>query len=367
MNRSLALDLLFDDTQVDRVNDIHSYLEEPDCVDRNVALHRVTVFLTYGCNLDCPYCKTIARNEEELRLFPQKAETFNIDTFRAFLLSINGTPVHHLHFTGGEPAIVRDLARMVCLAKKQRVSYCSMTSNGTLPLKIYTDLVECGMDEIRISLDASEPEMGRLMSGNRHNAWRRAVETIQGLAALREKYPQFFMLVNAVISETNRHDIVNIVRFILELGVGDLRLLSVAAQKETLWDFPGAREAIHGIKALLMPYDSNAFPLLRKKLQSVFAPEEIGLKDAKAPDGKEWRCYVPLTERTVDSTFYYPCSTYLREGGKPLGMLSDTFDMQLDKTADFTHNFRPLADPLCVQYCSHCTKTFNILANNSRS
>jgi len=93
----------------------------------------VTVFLTYRCNLDCPYRKTITRTAEDLRAFPQKGVTYDYDSFRELLLRLGEAPIRHLHFTGGEAALVRDLPRMVRLAKERGVSWVSMTSNGTLP------------------------------------------------------------------------------------------------------------------------------------------------------------------------------------------------------------------------------------------
>src|SRR5262249_12203236 len=158
-------------------------LENVEAVDGSVPLHRVTVFLTYGCNLDCPYCKTIARSAEELRVFPQKAVRFTYESFERLLLSQEETPIRHLHFTGGEATLIRDLPRMLRLARERGVERLSITSNGTLPRQTYQALVESGMDEIRISLDAWEPEMGEALTG-RKKAWRTAVENIRFLAAL---------------------------------------------------------------------------------------------------------------------------------------------------------------------------------------
>src|SRR5262245_43619093 len=75
-HRSAVPDLLFEDIRDARVEDIRPYLEDPEDLDETAALHRVTVFLTYRCNLDCPYCKTIARTADELRTFPQKQITY---------------------------------------------------------------------------------------------------------------------------------------------------------------------------------------------------------------------------------------------------------------------------------------------------
>ena len=76
LHRSVVPDLLFEDVQATRIEDIRPFLGEPELIETRTPLHRVTIFLTYGCNLACPYCKTIARSAAELRVFPQKAATF---------------------------------------------------------------------------------------------------------------------------------------------------------------------------------------------------------------------------------------------------------------------------------------------------
>ncbi|HYF50659.1 MAG TPA: radical SAM protein, partial [Planctomycetota bacterium] len=152
-------DLLFDDVREERLEDIRSLLDSPQAIDANAPLHRVTVFLTYRCNLACPYCKTIARTKEELRERPQKGVTFAFEDFEAMFLSHAGTPIRHLHFTGGEAALIRELPRMIRLAKERGTECVSITSNGTLPPATYLAMLDAGIDEIRISLDAADPAL----------------------------------------------------------------------------------------------------------------------------------------------------------------------------------------------------------------
>ena len=63
-----APDLLFEEERDARVLEIAPLLAHPERLGPETPLHRLTVFLTYRCNLACPYCKTIARDEAELAL-----------------------------------------------------------------------------------------------------------------------------------------------------------------------------------------------------------------------------------------------------------------------------------------------------------
>ena len=105
---------------------------------------------------------------------------------------------------------------------------------------------------------------------------------------------------------------------------------------------------------------------MRRKIATVLSREAIGLEGLSGAAQADFRCYVPLTERTVDATYYYPCSVYLREGGAPLGMLAEPQDMQRAKSAAFVRQGACGSDPICRRYCLHCTKNYNLAANAAR-
>ena len=364
-HRSPVPDLLFEDIQAARVADIRPYLDQPEAIDEQTPLHRLTVFLTYACNLACPYCKTIVRSAEELRAFPQKQITYSQDRFRALLSSLEPGLIHHLHFTGGEATLVADLPNLVREAKARGVQKVSLTSNGTRPLSVYRALIESGLDEIRISIDARTPEVGLALT-QREGAWQASVAAIQGVAALRDAGAAVFLIANTVVGMRNRHDLAEIVRFLLSLGPNDIKLITEVQEKHALGDFPAAESVKNEITKMLDDYPPSAFPLLRRKIATVFTPETIGLGGVVGPEQTNWRCYIPLTERTVDGQSYYPCSVYLRERGKPLGAITDSPAEQRAKTAAFVREHDCLADPICQQYCLHCTREFNIAANQAR-
>lgn len=362
--RSAVPDLLFDDERDARVLELGALVDEPDALSAQTPLHRVTVFLTYRCNLDCPYCKTIARSDAELEARPQKRTSFDAAAFERLLSQHRGTPLRHLHFTGGEASLVPGFVELVRRAKQAGVERLSVTTNGTLPPARYLEFIAAGLDEVRVSLDAEEPGLGAALTG-RKAAWARAVETVRVLGAARASSVPFFLIVNSVVGRENRARLVELVTFLLSLGVDDLKLITNVDEKDSLGDFPEAARVKEGLDALLAKAPANAFPLLRRKLTTVFAPDAIGLTQVAPHD--DWRCFIPLTERTVDATSYYPCSVYLREGGAALGPLSDAPEAQRQRSARFVKEGRCLEDPICQRYCLHCTRAYNEAANAARS
>jgi len=149
--------------------------------------------------------------------------------------------------------------------------------------------------------------------------------------------------------------------------VDDIKLITAVDERDTLGRFPQIDAVVHAIDEVLSMHHPDAFPLLRRKLRTVFAPESIGLDTVHTTDRENWRCYIPLSERTVDAVYYYPCSVYVREGGRPLGRISDSPERQWANTANFVRHGRCLDDPICRKYCLHCTKAFNVAANEARS
>jgi MoaA/NifB/PqqE/SkfB family radical SAM enzyme len=256
---------------------------------------------------------------------------------------------------------------MVRLAKARGVEAVSLTSNGTLAPERYLELIAAGLTELRVSLDAKEALLGARLT-NRPGAFFATVRTLEALAAARRNGLSFTLIINTVVGLQNRQTLPELLRFLLRFGPDDVKLITEVDEKHRLGDFPEAPAVRAAVEAMLQNLPAQALPLLRRKLETVFARHAIGLEQtAPAPfSSKPWRCYIPLTERTVDRVSYYPCSVYLREGGKPLGSLEDSPEVQRERSAQFTRESDCLSDPICRKYCLHCTRSFNERANEVR-
>ncbi|MBX5480583.1 MAG: radical SAM protein [Myxococcaceae bacterium] len=360
-----APDLLFEEEQRARVAEIAPLLEHPEQITARTPLHRITVFLTYRCNLACPYCKTIARSAAELDARPHRRLTYDLASFEALLDAHRETPLRHLHFTGGEATLVPQLAAMIRRAKARGVGAVSLTSNGTLAPRLYVDLVKSGLTELRISIDAGDPALGEAMTG-RPGAFDAVMRTLHALAAERARGLRFAWILNTVVSEKNRARLPEILGSLLRFEPDDIKLITSVDLRGRLGDFPEAQAVRQELERMVAALPPEAMPLLRRKLQTVFAPDAIGLDRVRAAPARSWRCYIPLTERTVDRAHYYPCSVYLREGGAPLGPIDDPPHVQRERSARFVRESNCLSDPICRRYCLNCTRAFNERANEAR-
>jgi molybdenum cofactor biosynthesis enzyme MoaA len=362
--RSAVPDLLFEDTQDERLTELAPLLREPEALGPATPLDRITVFITYGCNLACSYCKAVPRGSAARGASPRAGRTFDLPGFDRLLDGHAGTPIRHVHLTGGEASLVRSLPAMVRCARARGVERLSLTTNGTLPPERYLALVDAGLDEIRVSLDAADRSRGDSLTG-REGAWSAAVRTLEALALARRSGARFFLIVNTVVTPANRRELPATLRFFLGFAPDDLKLITEVDGRDDLGSFPEAPLVRAGLEALLAEIPKGSFPLLRRKLRTVFAPNAIGLEAERPPPDRPWHCFIPLTERTVDTRHYYPCSVYVREGGAPLGPLSDPPSVQRARSVAFVRWADCLSDPICRRYCLHCTRTFNARANEA--
>lgn len=361
--RSPVPDLLFEDTQDRRIAELLPLLRHPETLGPATALDRITVFLTYGCNLACAYCKAVAPGAA-IRRNARGRTTFDPAAFERLLDAHAGTRIRHLHFTGGEASLVRELPAMVRAARARGVERLSLTTNGTSPPERYLALVDAGLDEIRVSLDAADRARGDALTG-RAGAWSAAVSTVETLGQARRRRGPPFLVVNTVVTRENRRALPATLRFLLGFAPDDVKLITEVDGRDDLGRFPEAPRVRAELEAVLAALSPAAFPLLRRKLRTVFAPDAFGLDAAHPPPQRPWRCFIPLTERTVDARHYFPCSVYVREGGAPLGPVSDAPERQRARTVAFVRGADCLSDPICRRYCLHCTRTFNARANEA--
>jgi wyosine [tRNA(Phe)-imidazoG37] synthetase (radical SAM superfamily) len=359
VTRSPVPDLIYEDYRDSRIQEINKHFRSP-MADLPSRWHRITLFTTYRCNLNCVYCKTIRITPGVP--YPAKSKELDLDGFQHILEMLSQRPVQHIHFTGGEATLVQELPAMVELARERGI-LCSITSNGMADPDIYERLVIAGINEIRISLDSHEPaEFDRIVRYPK--AYERVVMTLKLLASLRNKHRHHpFVIINMCIGNQNRHRLPEFIKQSLLLKPDDIKLITIVQERLTLGHFPEKQNIIEDVYRTLEQFPPSAFPLLRYKLKTVFSSEGLGLKELTSRQLIK-NCFIPLTERTLDTTYYYPCSVYLREGGVPLGRLNeDDLETQQKKILHFIQNSNCLEDPICREYCINCCQKFNQFAN----
>ncbi len=141
-------------------NRMRRYFEKPDEQLGPIA-HQEPVCLyletTNRCNLLCTTCPRTYEDLEPEADMPWELFTSLIDQYP----NIARVVLHGI----GEPMLVKDLAQRVKYLKDRKI-YVLFNTNGTLLTEANgRALIEAGLDELRVSLDAAESETFRMVRG----------------------------------------------------------------------------------------------------------------------------------------------------------------------------------------------------------
>lgn len=325
---------------------------------------RITAIITHRCNLRCVYCNgphlTLNRGDTERKKAMLKSD-MTLEQFAKLLTEAEKqAPIKHIHFTGGEPTLNPELPDMVKLANRHKI-LTSITTNGTTDLRLYNELVENGLTEVRVSLDASDQSAFDAIAGAA-DTFNKVMHTLSGMVWLREnRHPNLFIVINACVGKMNLAEIEKIVRFLISLQPNDVKLLVIAEEKAFVLHSQ-SQETLARLRGELARFPDDQFILLRTKIENLFNPLATGLGDEKTQQTMK-HCFVPMTERTVDSRNYYPCSIYVRYYGEPIGPMSDSFAEQQTRVMEFVRRHDCRQDPICREHCTNCCKVFNVRTN----
>jgi MoaA/NifB/PqqE/SkfB family radical SAM enzyme len=132
---------------------------------------------TNRCNLLCTTCPRTFEALEPPGDMPWELFTKIVDQFPHIARVV-------LHGVG-EPMMVRELARMIRYLK-ERGTYVLFNTNGTLLTRRKgQELIDSGLDELRVSLDAAEPRAFELVRGR--DMFARVVRNIRTFRAMQRE------------------------------------------------------------------------------------------------------------------------------------------------------------------------------------
>lgn len=286
-------------------------------------LSRCELILTGRCNFRCPYCRSVGgrdmssrRSEDTVRLWCEQG-------------------LRNIRFSGGEPTLYDGLVDLVARAKAGGVERIAISTNGSADPELYRALVDAGVNDFSISLDACCAEDGDRMAGGRRGAFERVEDAIRLLSGL------VYTTVGVVLTADNKERAEEIIGLADSLGVDDIRVI------------PAAQDGTR-LPALSVPDDLSArYPILRYRLNKLAAGEQV--RGLLAGDPR--RCGLVLDDMAVMGDQHYPCIIYLREGGAAIGKVGPAMREEREQWS-VSHDC--LADPICSRNCLDVCKDYNI-------
>jgi MoaA/NifB/PqqE/SkfB family radical SAM enzyme len=289
-------------------------------------LWRCELLLTDRCNFRCPYCRGVK---------PEYRGDMPYDRAEAVLRSWLSQGLKNVRFSGGEPTLYPGLEKLVGMAQRGGCSRIAVSTNGSADFQVYESLVQQGVNDFSISLDACCSSVGDTMSGVTH-AWEQVINNIRSISKIA------YTTVGVVLTDKNIETVAGIVELADSLGVSDIRVIPSAQSNSSLKNFTVNNEIL------------NKYPILKYRINN--------LREGKTVRGlsisDNHRCPLVLDDMAVIGNHHYPCIIYLREQGSQIGEFTTIEDVRKAREAWFqVHDC--YADDICRNNCLDVCRDYN--------
>jgi molybdenum cofactor biosynthesis enzyme MoaA len=238
-----------------------------------------------------------------------------------------GTGLKNIRFSGGEPTLWRGLPALVKHTKaKPSIERIAISTNGSAKRDLYQILLDEGVDDFSISLDACCSSTADKMAGV-GGKWETVVENIRFLSS------KTYVTVGIVITPENIAEGLKTVELAAELGVSDIRVISSAQWDGKMTDFVDNNIGL-----------MEKYPILHYRLMNMLKSRSV--RGIEEEDNNA--CPLVLDDMCIAGNHHYPCIIYFREGGKAIG----TVDRSIrTKRYDWYLKTDTHSDPICKKNC----------------
>lgn len=291
-------------------------------------LHRCELLLTDRCNFRCPYCRGLK---------PHLRGDLPTDEAENVVEEWIGAGLRNVRFSGGEPTLYDhdSLDRMIERCRVSGVHGLALSTNGSAPLSRYLSLIERGVNDLSISLDACCSATGDAMAG-RGGAWHHTLDVIRKLSG------RVYVTAGIVLTQDNMAEAMKTVMLAHNAGCSDIRIIPAAQDGKRLETMFIAQEV------------SEAHPILRYRLNNI----QIGRGVRGLLPSDNHHCPLVLDDMAVVSGEHYPCIIYLREQGDPIGAFTNMDDVRRARL-EWSESHDCYRDTICRQNCLDVCVDYN--------
>jgi len=296
-------------------------------------LWRCELLITSRCNFSCPYCRGVQSQYRGDMPCGQAIGTIQYWASQG---------LRNIRFSGGEPTLHKELPLFVKTAKNSNINRIAISTNGSASREKYDHLIDMGANDFSISLDACCATTFNKMIGKQQYSFDTLCETIRHVAS------RAYTTVGVVATEGNAEEMVRIINMASGLGVADIRIITAAQTERFLSEMDIAEDVL------------AKHPILKYRLDNAKKSRPVrGLHT-----GDSSRCSLVLDDMAVIGNDHYPCIIYLREGGKPIGQMTDDVRGQRERWSE-TH--RCDHDPICRKNCLDVCVDYNNTVRDYRN
>lgn len=294
-------------------------------------LKRCELILTQSCNFKCGYCRGIRDDY---------SKTLTLDEAKNIIDLWSNEGLENVRFSGGEPLMWKGIYDLVEYTRsKSTVNRIAISSNGSAPYKCYERLVDLGVNDFSISLDACCASTGDAIAGVK--LWQRVVDNIAKISKI------CYVTVGIVVTDTNQDEVSGIVDYAHNLGVSDIRLISAAQQDKEV----NLNVAL-GYK--------DVYPILKYRLNNF----ENGRNVRGLSENDTNKCPLVLDDMAIVGDYHFPCIIYMREQGNPIGKVGSNMR---EERLEWFKKTNTHCDSICKKNCLDVCIDYNnfVMKNNS--
>jgi molybdenum cofactor biosynthesis enzyme MoaA len=289
-------------------------------------LQRCELILTSRCNFKCPYCRGIRKDYDKELSFEEAKHIVDIWT---------SNKLHNIRFSGGEPTVWRNLPELVAYTKNKGVEHIALSTNGSQPFEYYKNLIDLGINDFSISLDACCSDFGDKMAGGINGIFEKIKSNIEKISKLS------YVSVGVVITEETISTVKDVVVFAHNLGVKDIRIIPSAQYNKMLETAKTLNEEI-----------LNSHPILKYRVENI--KNSIPVRGIEETDAR--RCPLALDDMVVVGDHHFPCIIHMREQGNPIGKVGDNIR---EERKEWFLNHNCYEDKICQNNCLDVCVEYN--------
>ena len=295
-------------------------------------MKRCEMIITEYCNFKCPYCRGL----KDWVYGDRKLKMLSLEEIKRYIdLWCEPLPLENIRFSGGEPTLHPDIVEIVRYAKSKGIKRIAISTNGSNKSELYFDLVQAGVNDFSISLDACCAEDGDKMAGDVKGSFDKVIENIRYISKMT------YVTVGVVLTPENVQRTIDTIKLADSLGVSDIRIISAAQWNEPI-------EALGNVPEELM----NKYPILKYRVNHF--REGVNVRGMTEMDYS--KCALVLDDSVIAGKFHFPCVIYMREYGKPIGEVSENMREERKK---WFENHDCFTDPICSKNCLDVCISYN--------
>jgi len=299
------------------------------------SMMRCEMILTNKCNFHCPYCRGLFGDANRVL-----SECEIIEGLSYWLED----GLKNVRFSGGEPLLHKNLIDAVRYCSYNGVNRIAVSSNGSLPTEKYDALLDAGVNDFSISLDACCSADGDIMAGVT-GKWEKVIENIKYLST------KTYVSVGIVVTNENIEHVCDTILFAHNLGVADIRVI------------PAAQFTRQNTQSLSnIPEDVlNAHPILKYRVNRALLGHSV--RGISKTDSH--RCYLVLDDSVIAGNNHYPCVIYMREMGAPIGKVGENMRTERAIWSAVHNSYEDaICRNNCLDVCIDYNNTYELYHNN---